>query len=224
MSPPDTRPPKRRYDNSRREAQARDTRRRVVAAASALFVERGYAATSVAAIADAADVSPQTVYAAFRTKAALLGEAVGVAMAGDDEPVAIFDRPEAQAVLAATDPTEAARAFAGAVTRLLERAGHLIHAADGAADHDPELHALRVSGHRMRLADMRRVARALGNAGLLRPGLDPELAADLLWAVASPDAYRAFVVIRGWTPARFERWLAQAVERALLVDPGQPAG
>jgi AcrR family transcriptional regulator len=176
------------------------------------------------AIAEAADVSTQTVYAAFRTKAALLGEAVDVAMAGDDEPVAIFDRPEAHAVLAATSPAEAAQAFARAVTRLLERAAHLIHAADGAAGQDPDLHALRVAGHRMRLADMRRVARALGNAGLLRPGLDPALAADVLWALASPDAYRSFVIVRGWTPSRFERWLAQAMARALLVEPGQPGG
>lgn len=206
----------RRYDSSRRQEQARATRRRVVAAATELFVEQGYAATSIAAIADAADVAPQTVYAAFGTKAALFAEAVGVAMAGDDEPVAIFDRPEAQAVLAASSPAEAADALAAASTRLLSRAGRLLHAADAAADTDPELDGLRRNGHRFRLADMQRVAKAFDRAGFLRPGLSPGLAADILWATASPDVYRAFTVHRGWSDTRYQRWLSEAVQRALF--------
>lgn len=207
----------RAYDSSRRQEQARLTRRRVVGAATDLFVERGYAATSMAAIAEAAGVAPQTVYAAFGTKATLLGEAVGVAMAGDDEPVAIFDRPEAQAVLAASSPAEAAAAFAAASSRLLARAGRLMHAADAAADTDRELDALRRNGHRMRLADMQRSAKAFERAGFLRPGLTAALAADILWAMASPDAYRAFSVHRGWTTARYERWLAESIEHALFA-------
>ena len=77
----------RRYDSTRRQAQARATRLRIIEAATDLFVTHGYAATSIAAIADAADVAPQTIYAAFGTKAGLLGAAVDVAMAGDDEPI-----------------------------------------------------------------------------------------------------------------------------------------
>jgi AcrR family transcriptional regulator len=207
----------RTYDSSGRREQARANRRRIVAAATDLFVEQGYAATTISAIAAAADVAPQTVYAAFGTKAALLGEAVGVAMAGDDEPVAIFDRPDAQLVLAAASPAAAAAALAATSTRLLARAGRLMHAADAAADTDPELDALRRNGHRMRLADMQRVAKAFDQAGFLRPGLSATLAADVLWAMASPDAYRAFTVHRRWTAARFERWLAESVERTLFT-------
>jgi AcrR family transcriptional regulator len=189
----------------------------MVRAATSLFVERGYAATTMNAIAEAADVAPQTVYAAFGTKAALLGEAVGVAMAGDDEPVAVFDRPEAQAVLAAPTSSAAAAAFARSSTQLLERAAGLINAADAAAPVDPELDRLRTNGHKLRLVDMRRVARAFGEAGLLRPGLDTEAAADLLWALASPDAFLAFTTIRRWSPRRYERWLAAALERTILA-------
>ena len=205
------------YDSSGRRQQARANRRRIVAAATDLFVEQGYTATTITAVAAAADVAPQTVYAAFGTKAALLGEAVGVAMAGDDEPVAIFDRPDAQAVLAAPSPAAAAAGFASASTRLLSRAGRLMHAADAAADADPELDALRRNGHRMRLADMQRVAKAFDRAGFLRPGLSAALAADVLWAMASPDAYRAFTVHRGWTAARYERWLAESIEHTLFT-------
>lgn len=205
------------YDSTRRQEQARLTRRRIVAAATELFVAQGYASTSIAAVADAAGVAIQTVYSAFGTKAALLGEAVGVAMAGDDEPVAIFDRPDAQAVLAASSPADAAAAFAATSTRLLARAGRLMHAADAAADADPELDLLRRNGHRMRLADMQRVAKAFDQAGFLRPGITATLAADLLWAMASPDAYRAFSVHRRWSTARYERWLAESIERTLFT-------
>ena len=212
--PPPSRPPasdpttsKRAYDSTRRQEQARRTRRRVVEAAAALFVEQGYASTSVAEVAAAAEVSPQTIYGAFGTKAALLGAAVEIAMVGDDEPVAVLDRPEAQEALTAADPESAAAGFARMATRLLERAGRLLHAADAAAQEDPELRALWENGHRARLADMRRTADAFAASGLLRPGLDAEAAADLLWALASPDTFRSFTVLRGWSGRRYERWL-----------------
>jgi AcrR family transcriptional regulator len=210
-------PVKRAYDSSRRRDQARRTRARIVAAATELFVEQGYGATSIATIADAAGVSAQTIYATFGTKAALLGEAVGVALAGDDEPVPVFDRPESQAAVTAETPADAAAAFAHGVTRLFERAGRLLHAADAAAQHDPELAAMAAEGQRLRLVDMRRVARAFDQSGFLQPGLGAEAAGDLLWALASPDTYRNFTVAREWTPRRYERWLAAAVERAVMA-------
>jgi AcrR family transcriptional regulator len=210
---------KRPYDSSRRQDQARQTRRRVVTAATDLFVEQGYGATSIAMIAAAAAVSPQTVYSAFGTKAALLGEAVGVAMAGDDEPVAIFDRADAQAALAAPTPGEAAEAFAHVSTQLLERAGRLLQAADAAAQQDPELVGMWRNGQKLRLADMQRTARAFHDAGFLRDGLSADDAGDLLWAIVSPDTYRAFTVIRGWSARRYEHWLAITIERQLM-GPG----
>ena len=210
---------KRAYDSTRRQEQARRTRRRVVEAASELFVERGYSATSVAQIAEAAGVSPQTIYGAFGTKAALLGAAVEVAMVGDDEPVAVLDRPEAQAALAAADPEAAATGFAAMATHLLERTGRLLHAADAAAQDDPELRALWENGHRARLADMRRTADAFAASGLLREGLDSASAADLLWALASPDTFRSFTVLRGWSARRYERWLRDTLQ-ATVLGPG----
>lgn len=212
-------PVKRSYDSTRRQDQARRTRRRIVGAATELFVEQGYGATSVAMIAAAADVAPQTVYAAFGTKAALLSEAVGVAMAGDDEPVPVFERPDAQQALAAPTAPEAAAGFARVATRLLERAGRLLQAADAAAQQDPELVAMWRNGHELRLADMRRTARAFHDAGFVREGLSAEAAGDLLWALATPDTYRSFTVIRGWSARRYERWLAAAVETMILSPP-----
>jgi len=206
----------RRYDSTRRKAQARATRRRIIAAASELFVDKGYAATSIAAVADAAGVAPQTVHTAFGSKSRLLGEAVDTALTGDDEPVAVIDRPELRAALTHTDPDAAARSFARAATAVLRRAGRLIHAADAAAASDEDLDALCRAGHRARLEDMRTTAAAFQSAGILRRGISPDAAADLMWLLASPDAFHSCTVHRGWSPSRFEGWLADTLRGTVL--------
>jgi AcrR family transcriptional regulator len=210
-------PTKRTYDSSRRKDQARLTRARIVDAASALFVDRGYAATSIAAIAERAGVAPQTVYGAFGTKAALLVEAIGVAMAGDDEPVALYDRPGFQAALAAPDPAAAAAAIARLTRLVLDRAAGIFHAAETATADDPEIAALWVGGQRARLTDMRRLARDLRRSGHLRADLTPDEAADLLYALGSPQTYRLFTVARAWAPAKYERWLRDSILRTVLT-------
>lgn len=210
-------PVKRPYDSTRRQEQARRTRARIIEAATGLFVELGYGATSIAAIATAAEVSPQTIYATFGSKAALLSDAVDVALAGDHEPVAVFDRPASSETLTAPTPGDAAAAFARATTAILARAGRLLAAADAAAQSDPELAPMWVMGHRARHTDMARTAEGFEAAGFLRPGVDAAAAADLLWAVASPDTYRSFTLILGWTADRFERWLADTVRTTLFA-------
>jgi AcrR family transcriptional regulator len=209
-------PVKRPYDSSRRRDQARQTRARIVDAAGELFVERGYAATSVATIAERAGVAPQTVYGAFGTKAAVLVAAINVAVAGDDEQVALFDRPEMTDLATGTDGAAVAAGIAGMCRRLLERAGPLLHAADEAAVTDPALGELWARGHGMRLADMRRLARDLERSGLLRDDLDRGSAADILFALTSPETYRTFTVAREWSPGRYETWLRTTLARVLL--------
>ena len=107
---PRSQPPKRRYDSVTRQAHATESRRRILAAAHSLFIDAGFAGTTIAAIADAADVSAPTVYAGFASKAELLRHAIEVALAGDDEPVAVADRPTAAWVNADGDGRGAARA------------------------------------------------------------------------------------------------------------------
>jgi AcrR family transcriptional regulator len=208
-------PVKRPYDSSRRRDQARLTRARIVEAATGLFVERGYAATPITAVAERAGVAPQTVYGAFGTKSALLVAAIDVAVAGDDESVPLFERPEVRDVATTGDPASAAAGIASLSRRLLERAGPLLHAAGTAAASDPEL------GHRYRLTDMRRLARDLERADLLRSGLDAATAAEVLFALGSPETYRMFTVARGWSPGRYETWLRTALEATVLRPPGE---
>jgi AcrR family transcriptional regulator len=214
-------PVKRPYDSSRRRDQARLTRARIVEAATGLFVEQGYAATPITAVAERAGVAPQTVYGAFGTKSALLVAAIGVAVAGDDGSVPLFERPEVREVANTGDPASAAASIAELSRRLLERAGPLLHAAGTAAASDPELGDLWAKGHRYRLTDMRRLARDLDRAGLLRPGLDAGTAAEVLFALGSPETYRMFTVARGWSPGRYETWLRTALAATVLRPSGE---
>src|SRR4051812_18046574 len=94
----------RSYDNSGREAAARATRRAVVAAAHDLFLEKGYGATTLNEVAKAAGVSVQTIYAQFGNKQAIVKQVLDEAIAGDDEPVPIVDRPEVAVQIAEPDP------------------------------------------------------------------------------------------------------------------------
>lgn len=209
-------PVKRPYDSSQRQAQARITRARIRAAAAELFVERGYAATSIAAIAEAAEVSAPTVYATFGSKALLLSEAVDVALAGDDEPIALADRSETDATTHAPTAEEAAALFARFGAQLMGRAGLLLRAAEAAADQDPELRPRWLAGHRGRLQDMTGVAHGFAAAGFLRDGLTVDDAAELLWVYGDPAVYCSFRLIRGFTDEQYETWLRRTIATTLF--------
>ena len=225
-----TEPVKRSYDSTKRQAQARRTRARIRDAAAQLFVERGYAATSIAAVAERADVSTQTIFSTFGGKANLLSEAIDVALAGDDEPIAVADRPEMRETELASTAAAAAATLATFTTRIMTRAGLLLRAAEAAADQDPDLRQRWLDGHLGRLGDMRRVATGFAAAGFLREGLGVEDAAELLWAFGDPAVYCSFRLIRRFTDAQYEDWLRRTVTISLfgtavedddgsLVDP-----
>ncbi|HZU80864.1 MAG TPA: helix-turn-helix domain-containing protein, partial [Acidimicrobiales bacterium] len=97
-------PVKRRYDNSRRQAQARQTRLKVIEAAKQHFVDDGYPATTIEAVADTADVPVPTLYRLFGSKRALLKAVLDISFGGDDEPVPFSERPAQQRALAEPDP------------------------------------------------------------------------------------------------------------------------
>jgi AcrR family transcriptional regulator len=211
-----TEPVKRQYDSTRRQAQARLTRAHIRDVAAELFVERGYVATTIAAIAERAEVSAQTVFATFGNKAALLSEAIDVALAGDDEPIAVAQRGEWMAMIATDDPEAAAAGFAAVATAVVERAGLLLNVADAAAQHDPDLHPKWVAGHRGRRQDMAGAVGAFAGNGLLRPGLTVDEATDVLWILTSPGTYCSFVLILDWTTDQYRDWLGATIRRTLF--------
>jgi AcrR family transcriptional regulator len=206
----------RRYDNTARAAQALQTRRRVIAAAHELLLEQGYAATTINQIARRAGVSTETVYKAFGSKAALTKQVYDVALAGDDEPVPMRDRPEIQAILAEPDPRRKVAGYAALARQLGGRLGPLLAVLLGARGADADLDAFARTTANERLAGTAGLVGHLAEVGALRPGLDPERARDLLWALISPELYQLLVVERGWSPEDYERWLSSAIADALL--------
>lgn len=207
---------KRTYDSAQRQEQARATRSRIRDAATDLFITDGYAATTITGIAKAAGVSAPTVYAAFGNKAAILSEAIDVALAGDDDRVAIADRPEAAATAAAQTATEASALFARFATQILDRAGLLLRAADAAAQQHSDLYPLWLAGHRGRLADMKGAALGFATAGFLRDDITVDQAAELLWVHTDPSTYSSLRLILGWTSAQYEEWLRRTIESTLF--------
>lgn len=201
----------------RRRDRARATRERVLEAARALFVERGYVGTTIDAIAERADVSPETVYSTFGSKRALLAELVDVAIAGDADAPPVFDQDWVRQLREEPDAHRRLAILAHNGRSILERRADIDEVVRGAASAEPALAALRDRGKAERFAGQRELLRiVIGGAGGLRPGLDFDAAADVLYAIGSPEMYRLLVADRGWSGAQFESWYAETLERVLL--------
>ena len=209
---------KRQYQSELRDAQAATTRRTVIAAAARLFGERGYVATSIDDIAAAAGVSRATVFTAVGGKPVLLKTALDVAIVGDDEPISLPDRARSRAVRAEPDPRRYLGLYAGVVTEIGGRAAGIYEAVRGAAGADPGARALWVEHQAQRRLGAAHVVSDVLGKSALRAGLIPDRAADIVWALNDPGLYRVLVDGRGWSPAEFESWLAETLQRQLLPD------
>jgi AcrR family transcriptional regulator len=215
---------RRPYDARRRREAAARTRGAILAAAGRLFAERGYAATTMAAIAAAAGVALDTVYATVGPKPALFRLLVEAAISGEARAVPAEERDYVRAIRAEPDAGRKLDLYAAAVARIRPRTAPLLAVLRAAAPAHPELAAVwRELGER-RAANMRLLARELAAAGGLRPDVPPDEAADVIWATNAAEFYALLVLERGWTPERFGRWLAAAWRRLLLRDPPVTGG
>ena len=207
---------KRAYDGSRRQADALERQRRIVAAATDLFIQQGFGATSINQIASAADVSAQTIFATYTSKAGVLAKAIDVAVAGDFDDVPVIERVPPLAGATPTQLFARFAEFAGIVRALNERVAPLIRVLEQAASSDAVLGQLR-----SQLVDAIRTdaLQWVGQLGpdRLRPDLSEREAADVLSTTSSPAVYSIFTADAGWTPEQYERWLAAAVPRLLLA-------
>lgn len=208
-------------DYARRRARARVTRARILEAARDLFIERGYVATSVAAIAGRADVAPETIYSTFGTKRALLAEVVDVAIAGDPDAPPVMDQAWVTELRAEPDVRRRLGILASNGAALLARRAAIDGVVAAAAASDPDIAALRDAGKARRLAGQRALLEIVAGPSGFRDGLSLDAAADTLYAIGSPETYRLLVVERGWTQERFTRWYADTLERLLLPDTGR---
>jgi AcrR family transcriptional regulator len=208
-------PVKRRYDSSRRREAAARTRQAILDAALALFAARGYAATPMTAIAERAGVALDTVYAAVGRKPELARLLIETAISGSSQAVPAEERDYVQAVRAAADAETKIAIYAAAMRDIAGRLAPVLSIIQQAAPTEPELAALWRQIAERRAANMRRFAADLAAAATLR--VDPGDAADIVWATNAPEFYQLLVGQRGWSPERYEHFLADAWRRLLLA-------
>ncbi|HVL60582.1 MAG TPA: helix-turn-helix domain-containing protein [Microbacterium sp.] len=210
---------RRTYDGTRRREQAARTRARIVEVAGRLFVERGYAGTTIPAIAAEAGVAVETVYRSATGKAGLLADAVRAAVAGGSEraDVPVAERPAIRRIEAETDPVKLLQRYAATQSGIWSRVGPLLRVLDAAANSDASLVELRgriAADRRHGLRDG--LGRLLEERGVLRDGVDAERAGDIVYAVCGQANYVALVGDCGWSEAAYETWLAETLIAALL--------
>jgi AcrR family transcriptional regulator len=218
----ETAPVKRSYRSPLRTAQAGQTRLAIIDAATHLFVETGYGATSMDAIAEAAGVSRATVFTATGGKAALLKTAYDVALVGDDEPVSLPNRADSRAIRAEPDARRYLERYAVFMTELGGRVASIYEAIRGAASADPEVRPVWEKIQHERRIGAAHVVADTASKGPLRDGIDEEGAADIVWVLNDPGLYHLLVNRRGWSRERLAAWLAASLVHELLGDRSAP--
>jgi len=207
---------KRQYRSERRAAQALETRRAIVASATRLFVEHGYGATTLDAVAEAAGVSRKTIFTSVGGKLELLQLALDWAVAGDDQLVALSDRAAIREWLDQSDPANVLSGLAGLLAEIGARVGPLYTVVEVAAGIDPAARDLIAESQHRRRDDARKVVRRLRDLKALTTRITHREAVDLVWLAMDPSLFDRLVRVRGWTASRFADLLASALQAQLL--------
>jgi TetR/AcrR family transcriptional regulator, regulator of autoinduction and epiphytic fitness len=208
--------PKRSYDSSRRKQSARQTRHQILEAARQLFITRGYAGASIDAIAEAAGVAVETVYAAFGNKRTILSGLIGVTLVGDDDPTPLLQRQSPQEALHEKSQARQLELFASDMAGIMERMAPLFEVMRVAAKTEAEIQTMFQRILAERVEGMKIFVRALLENGPLKEGLTLESAAETVWALSSGEVYTLLVKDRGWKAEKYQRWLARSLRELLL--------
>lgn len=211
---------KRRYSSTRRQEQAQDTRRRIIAAARVLFVRQGYGHTTIVQIAEAAGVAVETVYGGFRNKATLLRQVWYVDFRGDEDDVPLYDRAEMQAILAEPDLATRIRRHALLVTSTNRRMSLLVDMLTGAAATEPAAAAMLAEWADRRIDVATKYACSAADSGQLAVGEDH--CRDVLFATMDGALWQRLVVERAWTDAQYADWLGLLWVDLFVAPPSDP--
>ncbi|GAA1282604.1 TetR family transcriptional regulator [Planotetraspora silvatica] len=201
----------------KRARKAKETRRRMLEAASELFVQHGYGATTLQEIADRAGVAVQTIYFTFGNKRVLLKELIDVSIAGDHEPIATMDRPWFHGALTAETAAAHVRLHVRGTRGILERVAPVIEMLRAATSADPGIADLWDQDTDPRFTVHAAAARSLVTKPGILPGVTAEHAADLLFGLLSPELYLLFVRDRGWSPDQWEHWSFETLTAQLCM-------
>jgi AcrR family transcriptional regulator len=207
--------PRRAYRSRKREQASLETRRRIRAAAEALFLRDGYIRTTTKAIAREAGVAEMTLFLAFDNKAALLSEIIRTSVRGDDHDTPIASRASWQAMLDSS-PDQILTRFAEFNGAVQARTARILAVAEAAATADVELAARRVGAHAHIRADFQQIADVLASHRCLAPHLTATHAADVIYALASQATYLLLTDECDWTTQRYVDWLAATLQSTLI--------
>jgi AcrR family transcriptional regulator len=207
---------KRPYSSAVRDEQAARTRARILDAATELFLERGYARTTVQDLADRAGVARDTVHATFGGKPRVLTALIDTRLVPDGAVGNVTETPDAQAIEHEVDPREQLQLFATWMAGMSTRLRPVFEILRTASAVEPEMAAVFAEMDRFRLKNMQTYARWFAARGPLRVGT--KRAAEIIWAIASPDMARMLCDELGWSEAEHADWLADTLARSLLPD------
>jgi len=205
--------PRRSYNSERRREAAHRNRAAVLAACRELLFQDGYHATTVRAVAERANVSPETVYKAFGGKPGMVKALWDITLAGDDEPVPMADRPQTREILRTREPDAKFRLYAAYVRGIHERIATLFTLLSQAG---PDVGEVLEIGERERLTAVTAFVTHLDEAGALGPEADRAHLADVFWALTGPQLYTQLTAGRGWSTDTYEEWLSATLTATLL--------
>lgn len=210
------------YHSPRRRRQAEATRHDILKAARRLFEQQGYTATTMAAIADEAGVALKTVYIAFETKSGLLRALWHLLLRGDDGDAPVAERAWYREVIEEPDPERQLRLNARNSRAGKQRIGLILAVIREAATGDDETAALWQRIQTEYHANQRSIVESLQQKQALRPELDLDRAADVLWAINHPSQWQLLVGTRGWSADQYEHWCAELACSQLLRRRRRP--
>jgi AcrR family transcriptional regulator len=205
---------------SLRQAQVAHTEQRILAAATELFLEGGYLATTLEAVARRAQVGARTVYLRFGTKAALFKRVIDVAIVGDTEPVDVLGRDWMQAAMTAPTAAERIAASAAASRQIMQRTGALFAVAQQAAAVEPLIAGFWQQGREQTRHAFAVFWTRMAEDGLLGPAADLTWLTDTASILAAAETYLLITRTTGWDLDAYERWLARTFSQ-LMATPAR---
>lgn len=206
--------PKRSYSSPMRQARAQRTRDLIITTAERLFLEHGYGATTIAAIAMDADVSVDAIYKGFGGKPGLVRAVYDRGLKGVG-PIPAYQRSD-EMRLREKDPITIMRRWGELTAEVASTLTPIRLLMRAAAADDAEIAAVLEESNADRLKRMRHNARFLAQRGYLREGIDAKQAAEVLWTCSSAELYELFVLQRGWSSRRFARFVSDLMISSLL--------
>ncbi len=209
-------PLKRKYDSTRRQAQAEETRRHILDAAHRLFIERGYAGATINEIAKEAGVALKTIYAVFENKRNILIELLNKSSSDrGEEFLPVLERPSVKAVTQERDPRRQMEIFSEVIAGNLEGAAFISEIMNVAAKTEPDIRELVDRLNKQRWRNMAFAVKQFMANGPLREK-DEASATDTVWTLTSPEVFLLLTRERGLSKKKYAEWLADKLTRALL--------